>query len=80
MRTMQVVGLALGMAAAANAQEAGHGADVPPFAELDADQNGYVTETEASKVPAVIEVFAELDADGDARLDADEYGKLAETR
>ena len=82
MKTIQVVGLALamGFAAAANAQEAGHRAEMPPFAELDADQNGYVTETEALKVPAVNEVFGVLDTNGDDQLDAEEYGKIAEIR
>ena len=82
MKTMQIVALALALvfSAAASAQEAGHGAQTPSFAELDADHNGYVTETEASKAPAVTEVFAELDANRDNQLDAEEYGKMADIR
>jgi hypothetical protein len=82
MKTMQVCGLAvvLAMAAAATAQEAGHGAELPPFSSLDADANGYITESEASQTPAVTEVFAELDANKDEQLDEQEYGKIAEIR
>jgi len=82
MKTMQLCGLALalGLAAAAGAQESAHGPELPSFVELDADENGYITETEAQNAPEVTEMFAELDVNKDAQLDALEFGKAAEIR
>ena len=80
MTIMKAIGVALllSIATAAGAQDAGEGTQLPPFAELDSDQNGYITETEATRAPALVEVFGQLDINDDNQLDAQEFGQVAE--
>ena len=46
-------------------------ADAPAFEQVDVDQDGVISETEASAVPEID--FATADADGDGTLSRAEY-------
>ncbi len=48
---------------------------VPSFSQVDADQNGGISKTEASQVPGLVEAFAQaqIDINADGWLDQDEY-------
>lgn len=41
--------------------------------DVDADQNGTLSQQEVTAVPALAEVFSEADTDGDGELTTDEY-------
>ena len=41
--------------------------------EVDLDQDGALSQTEAGAVPSLLEVFAQADADADGALTAEEY-------
>jgi hypothetical protein len=49
---------------------------LPNFSEVDADQNGGISQTEASQVPGLVEAFAAVDVNADGWLDQDEYTAL----
>jgi len=46
---------------------------MPDYAKLDLDADGFITLAEARQVPGLPEKFAEVDADGDSKLNAAEY-------
>jgi hypothetical protein len=46
---------------------------VPRFSQVDKDQNGGLSKTEASQVPRLVEVFAQADINADGWLNQDEY-------
>jgi Ca2+-binding EF-hand superfamily protein len=43
------------------------------FSELDADQDGYISNEEASADPALVEQFSTLDANADGQIDEEEF-------
>ena len=49
---------------------------LPSFSQVDADQNGGISKTEASQVPGLVEAFAAVDINADGWLDQDEYTAL----
>ena len=46
------------------------------FAQLDADQDGFVTKAEAAKIPGVAQRFDRFDANKDGKLDRNEFAAL----
>ncbi|MGH8594824.1 MAG: hypothetical protein ACREV3_13530 [Gammaproteobacteria bacterium] len=46
---------------------------LPPFKQLDADQNGGITTAEAAQLPALAEQFADVDSNADGWISVDEY-------
>lgn len=46
------------------------------FQQLDTDNDGFITRSEAAKIPGVAERFAKFDANRDGRLDRSEYAAL----
>lgn len=46
---------------------------MPDYAKLDLDADGFITFVEARQVPGLPEKFAEVDVDGDNKLNAAEY-------
>ena len=49
------------------------GADKKSWADVDANQDGNLTQAEAAQVPALAEVFTQADANADGSLTGDEY-------
>ncbi|MGH8611405.1 MAG: EF-hand domain-containing protein [Gammaproteobacteria bacterium] len=46
---------------------------LPRFSQVDTDQNGGISKTEASQVPGLVEAFAQVDINADGWLNQDEY-------
>lgn len=46
---------------------------LPPFTQLDADQNGVISTAEATQLPALAEQFADVDSNADGWISMDEY-------
>ena len=46
------------------------------FSQVDADQDGYISNSEASADPALLEQFTDLDTNADGQLDQDEYAAM----
>ncbi|MGH8656167.1 MAG: hypothetical protein ACREYE_30065 [Gammaproteobacteria bacterium] len=46
---------------------------IPRFSQVDVDQDGGISKTEASQVPGLVEVFAQADINSDGWLNQDEY-------
>lgn len=54
--------------------EPGASASSPPeFSELDADENGSISISEAGEVPVLVQQFTQIDMDGDGGLSEEEY-------
>lgn len=49
---------------------------LPRFSQVDADQNGGISKTEAQVVPGLAESFAQVDINSDGWLNQDEYGAV----
>lgn len=46
---------------------------LPPFTQLDADQNGSISSAEALQLPALAEQFSDVDSNADGWISMDEY-------
>ncbi len=46
---------------------------LPPFKQLDADQNGGISTAEATQLPALAKQFADVDSNADGWISIDEY-------
>lgn len=53
-------------------------AAAPAFDKIDADQDGSISQSEASTAGISAELFAQFDADKDSKLSMDEYQALAD--
>jgi len=58
---------------ASDAKLASAQAGLPAFAELDRNHDGYVDSSEAAAYPVYAGIFSWADANGDGRLNAEEY-------
>lgn len=51
-------------------------ATLPGFTQVDVDQNGAISKTEAAQVPALVEQFAQVDSNADGWISMQEYTAL----
>lgn len=49
---------------------------LPGFTQVDVDQNGGISKTEAAQVPALAEQFAQVDSNADGWISMQEYTAL----
>lgn len=49
---------------------------LPPFAQLDADENGVISATESILLPALADQFADVDSNADGSISIDEYAAV----
>ncbi len=77
MKKSLLYGLGLGIGLAAGAAFAAEGVT---FQSLDKNQDGYIDNTEAGMVPALVEQFDQLDRNVDGKLSVEEFAAISTSK